>query len=298
MKDLPNILSWTEEDLKEIPSSETDLFEYKSSKISLDNLKNKISLAASAFWNSGGGIFIAGVNDNGEIDGGIEKNKGKQDIRDWVDNAIKLTEPTGDYSVNVIEKSLHNSQLEDSKAVIVICFYESNMVPHMAYDKKYYIRIGAHSGAANHYLVESLRSLRGNTKPNLRGIMKYHPTKPRIEQLAVIALNEGVALDVKLNFDPLPLVFKEHFSNEFPLEIAAIDKNNPFTMEISGFGFREQAFGEKPVILKLEYKDILGNTYKTEQEISPQKNLQPMSIGDDVFKELVKAIENLAKKIR
>lgn len=78
MKDIPKITFWDEEDLREIPSSETDLFEYKSSKVRLDNLKNKISVAASSFWNSGGGIFIAGVNDNGEIDGGIEKYKGKQ----------------------------------------------------------------------------------------------------------------------------------------------------------------------------------------------------------------------------
>lgn len=215
-----------------------------------------------------------------------------------VDNAIKLTEPTGEYTINIVCKSSDDSKIEDNKAIIVICFYESNMIPHMAYDKKYYIRVGAHSGAANHYLVESLRSLRGITKPNLRGIMKYHPTKPRIEQLAVIALNESVALDVKLNFVPLPLAFKEHFSGNFPLEIAAIDRNNPFSMEISGFGFREQAFGIDPVMLQLEYKDVLGNTYKSEQEISPQKNLQPMTIGDDIFKELVKAIENLTKKIR
>lgn len=298
MKNLPDISLWTEENLREIPSSETELFEYKSSKVPLDNLKNKISVAASAFWNSGGGIFIAGVNDNGEVDGGIEKYKGKQDIRDWVDNAIKLTEPTGEYLISIICKNLDDSKIEDNKAVIVICFYESNLVPHMAYDKKYYIRVGAHSGAANHYLVESLRSLRANTKPNLRGIMKYHPTKPRIEQLVIIALNEGVAIDVKVNFDPLPLALKEHFSDDFPLEIAAIDKNNPFTMEISGFGFREQAFGKDPVMLKLEYKDVLGEIYKSEQEISPQKNLQPMTIGDDVFKELVEAIENLTKKLR
>lgn len=298
MKNLPDISLWTEEDLSEIPTSETEFFEYKSSKVPLDNLKNKISVAASAFWNSGGGIFIAGINDNGEIDGGIEKYKGKQNIRDWVDNAIKLTEPTGEYSIGIVSKEMENSKIKDDKAVIVICFYESIMVPHMAYDKKYYLRVGAHSGAANHYLVESLRSLRGNTKPNLRGIMKYHPTKPRIEQLAIIALNEGVALDVKLDFDPLPLALKDHFSDDFPLEIAAIDKNNPFMMEISGFGFREQAFGKDPVMLKLEYKDVLGNTYKSGQEISPQKNLQPMAIGDDVFKELVNAIEKLTKKLR
>lgn len=298
MGNLPDITLWTEDELSEIPTSETELYEYKSSRISLDNLKNKISIAASAFWNSGGGIFIVGVNDNGEIDGGINKCNGKQDIRDWVDNAIKLTEPIGNYTVKVISRSLDDSKIEENKVIIIICFHESFSVPHMAYDKKYYIRVGAHSGAANHFLIESLRSLRGKTRPYLKGVMKYHPTKPKIEQLAIIALNESVALDVRLNFDPLPIALRDHFSDDFPLEIAAIDKNNPFTMEISGFGFREEAFGEKPVLLKLEYKDILGNTFKSEQEISPHKNLQPMMIGDDVFKELVRAINKLTSKLK
>lgn len=298
MKSLPDIALWTECDLREIPTSETELFEYKSSRISLDNLKNKISIASSAFWNSGGGIFIAGVNDNGEIDGGINKYNGKQDIRDWVDNAIKLTEPIGEYTVKVIDKSLDDSKIEDNKVIIIISFNESPMVPHMAYDKRYYIRVGAHSGPANHFLVESLRSLRGKSKPYLKGIMKYHPTKPGIEQLAVIALNESVAIDVKLNLEPLPLALKDISSNDFPLEIAAIDRNNPFTMEVSGFGIRNQVFGEDSVVLKLEYKDTLGNTYKSDQEINPQKNLQPMMIGNDVFKELVKAIDKLTNRLK
>lgn len=297
MKDLPDISKWVEDDLKEIPSSESDLYEYKCSKTSLDDLKNKISIAASAFWNAGGGIFIAGVNNKGIIDGGFPKVKGRQDIRDWIDNAIKLTEPAGRYSIKIIEREVSESKIIEDKVVIVICFNESNMIPHMAYDKKYHIRLGAHSETANHFLVESLRALRGNTKPVLKGIMKYHPTKPSIEQLGIIAINNAVALDIKLNFDPLPLMFM-HSQNNFPLEIAAIDQNNPFYMEISGFGFREQFFGKDPIKLILEYKDILGNGYKTEQLVSPQKNLQPMTIGDDVFKELVSAINGLAKKIK
>lgn len=116
MNDIPTFFR-DEEDLREIPTSETDLFEFKSSKIRLDNLKNKISIAASSFWNSGGGFFIAGVNDDGEIDGGIDKYKGRQSIRDWVDNAIKLTQPTGEYSVNIICKSSDNSKIEDNNGM-------------------------------------------------------------------------------------------------------------------------------------------------------------------------------------
>ena len=91
MRCLPEISKWEYQDLLELPSEESEIYEYKSSKTPLDKLKNKISIAASAFWNSGGGIFIAGINDCGKIDGGIPDKNGKQNIRDWVDNAIKLT---------------------------------------------------------------------------------------------------------------------------------------------------------------------------------------------------------------
>jgi len=205
MKNLPEICIWVYQDLLELPSEETDIYEYKSSKVSLDQLKNKISKAASAFWNSGGGIFIARVNDEGKVDGGIPCKNGKQSIRDWVDNAIKLTEPIGNYEVYTIETANESDNIEEDNVVLIVKFNESNLVPHMAYDKKYYIRIGAHSDAASHFLVEALRSLKNISRPNLRGIMKYHPTKPRIEELVIVSINDSVALDLKLTFDPFPV---------------------------------------------------------------------------------------------
>ncbi|MDD4593363.1 MAG: ATP-binding protein [Parabacteroides sp.] len=298
MKQLPEICNWGYQDLLELPFEETDIYEYKSSKVPLDQLKNKISKAASAFWNSGGGIFIAGVNDEGKVDGGIPCKSGKQSIRDWVDNAIKFTEPLGDYEVNIIAKTNESCNIKDNKVVLIIKFNESNQVPHMAYDKKYYIRVGSHSGGAGHFLVEALRSLRNISRPNLRGVMKYHPTKPKIEELVIVSVNDSVALDVKLTFDPFPKALEEHYFEDFPLEIALIDRNNPFRMEISGFGFRNQAFGEKPVKLILNYKDVIGNEYTTEQTISPHKNLQPMAIGEDIFEKLTKAIDGLANKLQ
>ncbi len=289
---------WIYEDLLSLPSEESGVYEYKSSKTKMDELKNKISVAASAFWNSGGGIFIAGINDkDGKIDGGIPKYVGRQNIRDWVDKVIKHTEPLGEYQVFVIEHSDLTREIEEEKAVLIINFNKSSLVPHMAYDKKYYIRAGAHSEAATHFQVEALHALRRFSKPSIRGVMKYHPTKPKIEELVIVSLNDAVALDISLTFDPFPLWLEEHFKDDFPLEIPVIDKNNPFRMEISGFGFRREAFGDEPIKLILAYKDILGNQYKSEQHISPQKNLQPMAIGEDVREKLIKVIERLAKSL-
>lgn len=292
MRNLPEISIWSYRDLKELPSEETDLYEYKSSRTKIDRLKNKISIAASSFWNSGGGLFIAGMDNEGKVDGGFPKKIGKQSLRDWTDQAIRLTEPLGLYEIALIEM-----EKNEENVVLVVKFLESPAVPHMAYDKKYYIRAGAHSSGATHFQVEVLRTFRQISKPQLRGLMKYHPTKPEVEELVIVAINDSVALDIKLNFEPFPQLFKNN-QNDFPLLIALIDKNNPFRMEISWSQNRTKMFGNEPVKLILEYKDVLGYVCRTDQMISPQKSMNPVTIGTDVYEKLVKAIDKLADKIK
>src|SRR5688572_30608268 len=101
------IESWTEDELQQIPESETDEYEYKSSLIRESHnyrseLSNKITKTASSFWNTGGGILIVGVDDKGEIDGGIPHRMGKQKLRDWVDMILNTVSPVGPYTVQAI----------------------------------------------------------------------------------------------------------------------------------------------------------------------------------------------------
>jgi len=291
------IENWSEEELLQLPEEENDELEYKSSQTSFDKLKNKISIAASAFWNTGGGIFIAGVDDKGKIDGGISNVFGKQKIRDWVDQVISGVEPVGPYSIKIIERQNDQSLIGINNIILVVAFGESYIGAHMAYDKKYYIRAGAHSGPASHFLVEAIRARRGLDRPLLRGVLKKNDTKPNSEQLVVLALNNAVALDVQITFEPFPKAFEEHFKTDFPLQIPAIDRNNPFIMEISFFGLRDKVFGENAVKLVLTYSDIAGREFKEEHEIDPHKNLGPLKIGHDISEEIKKAIEELTKTI-
>ena len=72
-------------DLTQLPSAEDDNFEFKSSRTSLEDLKKKLSCAVSAFANSGGGCFIAGVDSDGNADNDLPLKVGKvgrQDLRD------------------------------------------------------------------------------------------------------------------------------------------------------------------------------------------------------------------------
>src|SRR6266496_1739661 len=187
------IESWIEDDLLSLPGEESDLYEYKSSRTPIDKLKEKIAIAASAFWNSGGGIFVAGVDDMGKIDGGIPTTIGRQKVRDWVDQVLANVEPIGPYTINIIQKSSPTSRILDHNAVLVIGFGESNNPPHMAPDRKYYLRVGAHSGAATHFLVEAIRSRRGIQSPMLRAVFRNHEHKPGIVQLVIMNVNNAAA---------------------------------------------------------------------------------------------------------
>ena len=103
---------WTEDELtSNIPSEETDFYEFKSSSISVNELKKKLPVAASAFWNSGGGIFVAGVDDNGKIDGGISNLVGRQTLRDWADQILSSVEPVGPYIIKTIEPKDRSSSI-------------------------------------------------------------------------------------------------------------------------------------------------------------------------------------------
>ncbi len=234
------IATWTEDDLLGLPEAETDSYEYKSSRIVerdiyKSELKYKISKAASAFWNTGGGLFIAGVDDRGKVDGGLPAAVGKQSLRDWVDQVLTTVTPPGPYAVRCIAPSRAGSDIQPGHVVLVIAFEESTDLPHMGPDSKYFVRAGAHSVPASHYLVEALRSRRGLRRPLLRGIVRMHEQKFNILELAVIAINRLPALNVRLTLDPLPRSFDDNMRQQFPLRIPVIDERNPFKMDIGHF---------------------------------------------------------------
>lgn len=55
-------------DIANLPAAEDERCEYKSSATTFKSLKDKLACAASGFWNSGGGVFIAGVDGGGKAE--------------------------------------------------------------------------------------------------------------------------------------------------------------------------------------------------------------------------------------
>lgn len=212
------IKKWEEKDLTSLPKSEDEIHEYKSSETPLNDLGKKINVASSAFWNSGGGLFIVGIK-NGIINGGVKSKIGRQDVRDWIDQKISNVEPVGSYYIKIIRRKNKNSLINKNHVILVIAFEESLIAPHMAQDNKYYVRLGAHTAPAGHFLIESIRAKRGLIVPLLRGILKSSNTNPDIIQLLVVASNEAPALEVEISFDPFPKMFDKIKDENFQYQV-------------------------------------------------------------------------------
>lgn len=283
---------WIESDLSRLPSAEDDYHEYKSSLTLPDSLKTDLHRAASAFWNSGGGILVAGVDDAGRPDGGIDPAVRRKPLREWVDQALHRVEPVGGYAIHVIEPSEGNPYgIATGKVILVVEFSESHILPHMAPDNKYYIRAGAHSVPAGHFIVESLRTRRGLTQPVLRAVMRLKPGDSHAVQLGLVTLTDAPAVDVGLTLEPLPHVWR-NVQNHFPMRIGVIDRANPFYFDLSPFTLAHEHIGED-VHFRAWYQDVAGRSFTFEQRLDVYRMLSPWKIGKPADEKLAHEVEGI-----
>lgn len=279
------VSTWTEAELSLVPTKETDEYEYKSSKSysSTDELKLKIQKAASAFWNSGGGYFIVGYDEKSEkIDGGIPDKVGKKPLREWVDIALHQVEPVGRYEIQVIEPTSTESKILPGNVVLVLGFAESYNLPHMCVDNKYYIRAGAHTEPAKHYIVESLWAKRNISRPILFGNIQPNPLRARIFDFTLLAANNVPAINVRLSMHNLPSQLDRALARFLPLKIPMIDNNNPFRMEFASHSFFSSWFGDESqeIQVELQYQDLAGQEYSDIQTLSPIKTVGPLTFNE------------------
>lgn len=305
-----SVVNWDESSLEDLPAQETDEYEYKSSEIVEQSdknyrkeLKEKVQKSASAFWNSGGGYFIVGYDEvTGNINGGIPDMMGNQGLRDWVDNVIHQIEPVGKYEVRLIASKSTDSLIDAGNVVLVIGFAESRNLPHMSPDHRYYIRAGAHSVPAKHFIVESLRAFRSHNSPVLRGLVRYHPDKKYILELVVTAITDVTALDVQIDFNPRT----KHMADNpkiwnLPLQIPIIDKQNPFTMDITlnSTDANFDIWGEQDEIqLNLTYQDSSGKKYEFSQSLNHKKSRSAVTMGSTHIEEQTKELRNLNQNFK
>lgn len=296
------IETWTEDDLQDLPDSETDDYEYKSSLIResgnyRNDLQAKIVKTASALWNTGGGILVVGVDDNGKVDGGIPYMMGKQKLRDWVDIILTGVTPIGPYTTRTIKPNDENSAIDKGFVVLVVAFGESFDLPHMASDNRYYVRAGAHSNPANHYLVEAIRARRGLRKPMLRTMLRENPQKPGVVELVILTINELPALNVLVDFDPVPTHIQDQFAERMPLVVPVIDRSNPFRMDIAISSRLSYWLGDDTFEVILSFEGVSGKRFDERQMLDHHRSLSPTEIRLSNGASTEKTLKKISKQL-
>jgi Putative DNA-binding domain len=282
-------------DIADLPSSEDERLEFKSSRVSMKELKGKLGCAASGFWNAGGGVFVAGVDGNGKPDGGIDDAIGRQTLRDWVDQVIQEVSPSGNYAVRIFPcdpTTALNGGV--GKCVLAVEFHESNNAPHMAPDQKYYIRAGAHTVPASHYIVEALWTRRRHQRPQLVHTLRVKPEDSDVVQLAILALTDEPAMNVRISLDPLPEMWK-NANTSFPLTLPVLDRTTPFYLDVTTFVLAEERLGQ--VQVRVDYEDRAMNRYDYTGALAIE-SLAPWRIGTPATEQIAKSLESIEKTIK
>lgn len=282
-------------DIADLPAAEDEHFEYKSSRIPEKDLKEELSRAASGFWNSGGGVLVAGVDGEGHPDGGVPKQFGRTPIRDWVDHVLMNVMPSAGYSVRTFgNDSVVSGHIAADKCVLAVAFDESEQPPHMAKDNKYYIRAGAHTVPASHYVLDALWSKRRFRKPYIVHSMRTKPDVEDVIQLAVVALTDEPAVNVSLSLNPLPAMYRDSKA-VFPLRIPLLDRSTPFYLDVTTWHMGMERLGDG-VELELKYQDIAHNDYEYKAVLSIG-GISPWRLGTPAREEMAKAIKAMDKSL-
>jgi len=170
-------------DLTQLPSVEDDHFEFKSSSTPHNEFKKKLNCAVSGFANAGGGGFVVGVDGNGNADNGLSLKIERQDLRDWVDQIVNQVEPVPKYDIKLISDPMGRGVIQPDSAVLLVAIHESYAGPHMAQDKHYYIRAGAHTVKAPHFIIDAIWAKRYFFKPRLTHLFRRKPEQEQTIQL-------------------------------------------------------------------------------------------------------------------
>jgi hypothetical protein len=256
-------------DLVLLPQAEDDLYEYKSSLIKDAELAEKIGKAASAFWNSGGGFLVVGIDGKSCADGGVAESVGRQPRRDWVDQALAKVEPRGPYTVHQITGEVPKGQLTKGNVVLVVAFQESSDVPHMAPDRRYYIRAGALSVPASHFLVEALRARRASLGPSLSVGLEQSTTNLRVVNLVISNLSPAPAFNVMVKVEPPAPLFQRAFGDGGSTRRHILGNGSdrvPWTQYDQNARGWFEADVERTI--RLAFQDSLGRHYSSEFRVT------------------------------
>lgn len=160
---LPEI--WNEAALRALVPGEHDFQEFKGSawldhdgEISPSFLP-LYSKQLSAFANGAGGRLLIGIDDLGEIDGGVSVDLKSGGLRGWLEDVTPgaIDPPLTGFNVfEVRSDQSMRSRLAPGRAVYVIEIPRSDSAPHQATDHRYYLRIAGKSRPMGHVHIQDV----------------------------------------------------------------------------------------------------------------------------------------------
>lgn len=276
------------------PTTEDDQYEFKSSLTTDSQITDKLPKAVSAIANSGGGVFVLGVDGSGNADGGIAPIVGTQSRRDWLDNIVNQVKSTPKYDIEEYFDCEGRGHLDPGYVVVAVVIPESHTAPHMAADGRYYIRAGAHTTRAPHFVVEALWAARSHSKPMLSHTLRVIPTSNDIIQLGIVALTDAPATNVRLDLTPLT---KSLQGNEarFPLRIPVIDRLTPFFMDLT-IDYNDGDMLPEESVVTVKYCDLAGNEYIYQNDSPLIAALPPLRYRKEHLGSIANALDEIARK--
>jgi hypothetical protein len=162
---------WTEALLEDLEPSEHDFQEFKGARFVAEDTRinseivSALSKQVSAIANCAGGRFFQGLDDNGQVDGGVRIDLKGGGTRSWLEDVIPSSVDPPLRSFNVFEVGHPGpgvqTRVHPDHAVYVLHVHPSEDAPHQAVDRRYYLRIAGKSRPMGHvHILDVLRRTR------------------------------------------------------------------------------------------------------------------------------------------
>lgn len=166
----------------------------------------------------------------------------------------------------------------------------------MAHDRCYYIRAGAHTVPAGHFIVEAIRARRGLSKPLLSHIVRLKPGNSKVIQLGIVALNAASAINVSVESDTPLNGFTSRLDERIFLQVPIISEQFPLFFDIALIMLHRPEFPSFDI--NLTYSDIANRTYQNSFEVDIERQLGPNLSSDNGYDRIEKELKDITKEVK
>ena len=206
-----------------------------------------------------------------------------------MDQVVHQIEPSPEYDVHLLDDCAGRGSLNGDNVIVAIEVPRSFRGPHMAPDNKYYIRAGAHTLPARHFIVESIWARRHVSHPKLVHLATLDPytNQSAYFSLELLAVTDAPALNVIIDCTPPP-----NSRLSFPISVPVIDRNHSYSLRF------EVPNAGSTFTVKAEYEDASGNPFVYESEIDTTGIVTTYNRKKEPMRDIARTLESIERKLR